>query len=434
MASITRHPNGRREVQFVGVDQKRRTIRLGKVDQKTAENSRLRIDELNAAKIHGSPLPIATLHWLCDIGDALHDRLTRAGLCEPRAVVVQVDLALGKVLDRYIDRRDDLKPGTVTIYRQAKQHIARYFGEERQLPTITVAEATDFRRALRKRYSEAYTAKIIIKARTFWRDAVDRQLVEANIFAKVPAGSQVNSANQRYVERDTIERIIAVCPDPQWKLLLALSRYAGLRCPSEHLTLQWADVDWERRRMTVRAVKTEHHADKGVRVVPLFPELLPYLRAVFDGRDPEAMHVITRYRHANANLRTQLLRYVEQAGVQSWPRLFHNLRASCQTDLTERFPSHVVCRWIGNSEAVARDHYLQTTESHFAKAAGPDSGPVSQPAPKSDAKSDAATGGTAPQPDASRLRYLTKVRDLLTDAIACESVREGDWAILDSNQ
>jgi hypothetical protein len=32
MASITKHPNGRREVQFIGPDQKRRTVRLGKVD------------------------------------------------------------------------------------------------------------------------------------------------------------------------------------------------------------------------------------------------------------------------------------------------------------------------------------------------------------------------------------------------------------------
>ena len=40
-----------------------------------------------------------------------------------------------------------------------------------------------------------------------------------------------------------------------------------------------------------------------------------------------------------------------------WPQLLHNLRGSCQTELAERFPSHVVWRWIGNSEAVAREHY-----------------------------------------------------------------------------
>ena len=35
----------------------------------------------------------------------------------------------------------------------------------------------------------------------------------------------------------------------------------------------------------------------------------------------------------------------------------------------ESYPSHVVCAWIGNSEAVARKHYLQVTDEHFQRAA-----------------------------------------------------------------
>lgn len=42
--------------------------------------------------------------------------------------------------------------------------------------------------------------------------------------------------------------------------------------------------------------------------------------------------------------------------------------ASRQTELEEEFPSHVVCAWMGNSERVARRHYLQVTDEHFAKA------------------------------------------------------------------
>ena len=53
-----------------------------------------------------------------------------------------------------------------------------------------------------------------------------------------------------------------------------------------------------------------------------------------------------------------------------WPKLFQNLRSSRQTELTETWPAHVVCAWIGNSEVVARDHYLQITDEHFATAAG----------------------------------------------------------------
>ncbi len=51
-----------------------------------------------------------------------------------------------------------------------------------------------------------------------------------------------------------------------------------------------------------------------------------------------------------------------------------NLRSTRQTELAESWPNHVVCAWIGNSEAVARKHYLQVTEEHFQQAAGIASG------------------------------------------------------------
>ena len=46
MASITREANGRRTVQFVGADGKRRSIRLGKVSQRSAEGVKVRIEAL----------------------------------------------------------------------------------------------------------------------------------------------------------------------------------------------------------------------------------------------------------------------------------------------------------------------------------------------------------------------------------------------------
>lgn len=31
---------------------------------------------------------------------------------------------------------------------------------------------------------------------------------------------------------------------------------------------------------------------------------------------------------------------------------------------------HVVCQWIGNSQAIAAKHYLQVTDEHFERAVG----------------------------------------------------------------
>jgi hypothetical protein len=133
--------------------------------------------------------------------------------------------------------------------------------------------------------------------------------------------------------------------------------------------LTWADVDWEHDRFWVRSPKTEHHEGKEGRWVPLFPELRPYLEEARELAAEDAVHIITRYRDMSANLRTQFHRIIRKAGLKPWPKPFHNLRASRETELAADFPLHVVCAWIGNNALVAQKHYLQVTEDDWTRAA-----------------------------------------------------------------
>jgi hypothetical protein len=64
----------------------------------------------------------------------------------------------------------------------------------------------------------------------------------------------------------------------------------------------------------------------------------------------------------NANLRSEMTRLLRGAGVSGWPRLFHSMRASRQTELQREFPLHVVCSWLGNSPRIAQQSYLLVTE------------------------------------------------------------------------
>ena len=95
--------------------------------------------------------------------------------------------------------------------------------------------------------------------------------------------------------------------------------------------------------MIVRSPKTAHHVGHDSRLVPLFPELLPYLLEVFEQAEPGTEYVITRYRQVNCNLRTQLDRIITKAGLKRWTKLFQNLRSTRETELAERWPEHVVC-------------------------------------------------------------------------------------------
>jgi hypothetical protein len=105
-------------------------------------------------------------------------------------------------------------------------------------------------------------------------------------------------------------------------------------------------------------------------MIPLFPEPQPFLQEAWEQAEPNAEFVITRYRSIKQNLGTQFKRIVRRAGIEPWPRLFQNLRSTRETELElmEKYPAHVVCAWIGNSETIARRRYLQVTDEHFASA------------------------------------------------------------------
>ena len=117
----------------------------------------------------------------------------------------------------------------------------------------------------------------------------------------------------------------------------------------------------------------------------------------FEARGDEAVYVIGNdgYRQKadtpggwrNCNLRTQFNRIIKRAGLEPWPRLFHALRASRETELAREFPLHVVTSWLGNTPRIAMKHYLMTTEDDFARAIG---GPVEK-ADKAVQKSTHAT-------------------------------------------
>ena len=158
--------------------------------------------------------------------------------------------------------------------------------------------------------------------------------------------------------------------------------------------MRLGDIDWQHGKITVTSPKTEHHPGGESRQIPIFPELRPYLEEVFELADPGTEYIITKYRHANVNLRTHLLRIIRLAGLNPWPKLFQNLRSSCETELAETYPLHVVCAWLGNSQLVAMKHYLQVTDEHFERASRIDAEAVQNPVqqPTVSPRTDSQTG------------------------------------------
>jgi integrase len=380
MASIAREKNGNRRILFVAPDGKRPTIRLGKVSQRTAEGIKYRVEQLLESLNFHRSMETDLAQWVTDLEPRLAKKLARVGLI-PNAET-KASATLGPFLIAYINGRADLKPATKIVRGQVIRDLTEFLGESRDVRTIAPGHADDFKQWLVRRGLAPTTIhKRLQSARSFFHAMRRRKLIDENPFDGVTAAATGIKDRQRFVPRHEIARVLDACPDHHWRSIVALARFGGLRCPSEVLSLRWQDVDWEAGRIVVQSPKTEHHPGKASRTIPLFPELRPMLAEAFDLAPDGAEYVVDeKFRRAamgpsgwmNANLRTTFQKIVQRAGLQSWPRLFHNLRASRETELVEVYPVQVVTSWLGNTPSVAMRHYLMTTDEHFDAAVNGD--------------------------------------------------------------
>jgi integrase len=363
-----------RRILFTSADGSRPTIYLGKISKIGAKTIQGHIDQIVSAQIGQYAIPQHTAEWLADMPATLADKFAKVGLL-PEGKRRSTS-TLGAFLDDYLDRRIDVKPATKVAWGHVIRGLKEHFGEGRELRSIDEGDAEDFKMYLvAEELAPTTVAKRLQFARAFFRNARKRKLIRENPFAEVAAMARLPEGADHFVTIEETDAIFKAC-DPTWTVIFGLVRWAGMRCPSEVLSLKWSGINWETGKMLVYSPKTECHG-KPSRTVPLFPELRSILWEALQTAPDGAVYVVDpRYRAvcltkdgwANVNLRTQFRRIIEKAGLTPWKRLWKSVRGTRQTELEARFPIHAVCKWLGNTPKIAHKHYLQTTEADFTRA------------------------------------------------------------------
>lgn len=214
-----------------------------------------------------------------------------------------------------------------------------------------------------KDYSEASISTRIQDVRTVVNWAITKGYVNNNVFSKVKKGSTINKKREHFISREDYQKLLNACPGQTWRTLITLCRIGGLRNPSETSILKWEDINWENGRVTVHSPKTEHHKNKGSRIIPLFRELREELeKQRIELPDPE---FVINNKFFKSNNRNQLKKIIENAKLEVWPRIFHNFRGSRSNELFSEFPAHVASEWLGQSLKVAQEHYLHAIDDYF---------------------------------------------------------------------
>ena len=217
MASVVSDPNGFHRVVFKGLDGKRRPLRLGKCSEKFANAVGDHVEAIiNQALMPSRPLPRATAEWLADMSPKMEAKLVAVGLIHPRESTKAI--TLGEFLDAYLKRRSDVKDGTKTFYGHTQRNLIDAFGADRLLNSINAGDADDFRRYLQQHCEQrvskvdgklrtnsplaaATVARRCSLARTFFRDATRRKLIDANPFEDIGGGSKANSERSHFIDK-----------------------------------------------------------------------------------------------------------------------------------------------------------------------------------------------------------------------------------------
>jgi len=371
MAALSKDAGGTKRIMFYpdGCPGKRKTIRLGRVSLKAANSFKLKVEELVNAKNMRTPIDSETARWLGELSNTMHAKLAEVELVEPRE---RVDTTLAGLLSIYF-KNIDVKPQTEVTYRQTERSLLDYFGPSREIGAITQLDGERWKKVmLDSGLAHATVSKRVKTARALFAKGVKWKMLDDNPLADVKAGPQTNTSRQRFIPQETVARVIDAAPSAQWRLLITLSRYGGLRVPSEASRLTWGDVDWQRLRLHITSPKTEDQG-KGSRMVPIFPEIMGPLRDAYELASEGEVFVLGDL-HLLTNPNPQLHRIIKRAGLDAWPRIWHNMRASRQTELAAEYPLHTVCSWLGNTATIAAGHYLQVTDADFIRAVGDNSG------------------------------------------------------------
>ena len=349
------------------IDGKRRTIGLGQVSKGRANELRGIVERLHDCHTNRRPPGAVALSLVGELPAKLQNRLREVGLLTQRFTVT-----LGELCD-YIHATHGGKPSTVSKRKNVKANLLAYFHPNQELASITVAHAKQFVRWLakeggrgaREELAPATVSRRCGMAKSWFAEAVQQGWLAANPFDEFERSSETNSSRDRFITLAVADSLMEECTCPRFRLLIALSRFGGVRVPSEPRLLRWEWIDWQHQVMRVYATKTEHIEGKAARVVPIFPELLPHLEEVFHLADEGDELVFPHFPTSHTDRLQTLCR---RCDIALWEKPWQNMRASRETELVASFPEHVAAAWLGNSVSTAKKHYLQVTKEHVAAA------------------------------------------------------------------
>jgi hypothetical protein len=373
----------------VTFDRKQARLTLGPVSRAAASSFCAQLGLLCEFKKHGETIKPDLIEWIQGLATKHKKQLGKIGLISERDDSLTIKGLINLFLKDY-DQREDIADSTK---KRMDRTLRRYPARFTSLPVKMIEPQRDDSKPnsapmysleakrhliaatsyMREHYSPATWSRTNGNLRECGAWAVLVGLCHYNPFKPLskhdsailpcPKKLQINDTRNVHVKAEWVRDAMEMT-DWETRVLFALGRFGGLRIPSEARTLKWAHI--EETTIQVRDSKT-----KGViRPLPLFEDIRVVLHEKPKRERKGFVLSSETLTSSDMAIYKRMLLAVQRTEWEPWERLRQNLRASCENDLLEKFPEHLVVQWIGHSVSTSRAHYQKPKPEVALEAIG----------------------------------------------------------------
>ena len=370
--------------QFMSVvSDKLESIYWGNLTPSDAARSHEYLDRLIASQ-RMDTIPDTTVQkWLSDLPDKRYEKLVNVSLVKTRAKDT-----LGNFVENFVAQLS-ISINTRDNYIASKDCLIAFFGIDCKPETVGRQDAIRYKEYLKTEgrldgkggYGQNSLRKKLMHANKFFRAMQKAELIRDNPFDDVKESPADETDRKDTITAEYCLEAMKFARNWEWRLLIALWRFAGLRRACEPLRLKWSHILWEKRLIYVYSSKTS----KG-RYVPIFPEVMEPLLKVRESVAPDAEWVLNRacpkkfrlnpsrreVESKGVNLDTEFNRICKRAGLPIYPMAGNNMRASFVKDLySGKYPElrgrvDLIGDICGHSAATALKFYKRFSTDDLA--------------------------------------------------------------------
>lgn len=357
------------EIRMSKIKDKRCVLYLGKkIEKSIAEIWKMHTTRIEMA-IRGEIIfPPETLQWIKSVRGRHIEKLADYGYLDANQYD---DCTISSLIERCRDRFSKKTDGTKKVHERVYTTMRRYFGANKNIKLITQLDAESYGDWIEEMYPSPATQELMWRgSKQMFAVAYKARLIDRNELDGLTYGKKnfTDKARDVYVDPEWIDKLLNACPNDEWRLIIVLCRYAGLRFFSEVFDVKWSQVDWEKNQLVDIASKKTKKT-RPIRTMPIWPELVPYLKGCeADAKGEYLIHDErpNTLRKHQGSWDAQLEQIAKKAGVKLWPKRWQNMRSSAETDrVNAGFEQWKVARWFGHSKKVQESNYLKIKDSEY---------------------------------------------------------------------